>query len=789
MRIWIFFWLLASVGASVRAQTCAGDRCGDCLINEGCGWCKDPGYSFKRCNAESQLTTDGCIDIVRRKSHTIQLIQNEEFSDGGPGLEPVQIKPQKIKVKLVPNRRLRDVEIFYKIAKNFPLDLYFLNDPSYTMRFLASSLIDLANDIARDIATLTTDFQFGLGTSMDKVIEPFTRQDPTYLTYPCGSNETKCDFPYSFIHRQSLTTNIAAFTAAVRSVNLTGNRDLVEGLFDGLMQVMVCGEKIGWRNKARRMVIYATDINFHFAGDGRVAGILEPNDCQCHLDNSGKYTKAEIQDYPSVGQIVQKARENNINIIFVIGGEDNQAIRTMYYDQLAAILPGGFKNASVLSANASNILQIVGDSYRRLRETVKLVISKVPEELNVTIYSNCATGRTLDHTDTCTGLTIEKWTNFTLDVIYNLTRCPTERIQSFTLYPEGLEERVEVEIEHLCDCDCQLEPEAEPNSTKCSGRGIRECGMCHCQEGWSGEKCDCDQRGTEEEACGTVAGICSNAGNCTCRKCECFDGYSGEMCECNDRNCPSSNGQLCGGINHGNCSCSKCICDPAYSGDACDCLISTDNCRNDNGTICSDNGVCECGRCQCNAGFRGDTCDRCQNCAGTCKNNYNCVECVGFNQGEYNETVCNEKCRDVSVVPLFRNTAGENDTVATSCVLQDKFGCIIYFNIYDSGTSQLVQVRENKNCPPGPADPLKVGLGVSGAFFLVGIVLLLIWKLLTMFYDSMEYKQFKSEITDPVWERSENPLYKECVTTVQNPMLETTDVPSGDDVKDVKELN
>ena len=25
--------------------------------------------------------------------------------------------------------------------------------------------------------------------------------------------------------------------------------------------------------------------------------------------------------------------------------------------------------------------------------------------------------------------------------------------------------------------------------------------------------------------------------------------------------------------------------------------------------------------------------------------------------------------------------AGETDTVATSCVLQDKFGCIIYFNI------------------------------------------------------------------------------------------------------------
>ena len=57
------------------------------------------------------------------------------------------------------------------------------------------------------------------------------------------------------------------------------------------------------------------------------------------------------------------------------------------------------------------------------------------------------------------------------------------------------------------------------------------------------------------------------------------------------------------------------------------------------------------------------------------------------------------------------------------------------------------------DCPPEPADPLAVGLGVSGAFFLVGIVLLLIWKLLTMLYDSMEYKQFESEITNPVWEK------------------------------------
>lgn len=30
----------------------------------------------------------------------------------------------------------------------------------------------------------------------------------------------------------------------------------------------------------------ATDAGFHMAGDGKLAGILEPNDQQCHMKNS-----------------------------------------------------------------------------------------------------------------------------------------------------------------------------------------------------------------------------------------------------------------------------------------------------------------------------------------------------------------------------------------------------------------------------------------------------------------------------------------------------------------------
>lgn len=71
-----------------------------------------------------------------------------------------------------------------------------------------------------------------------------------------------------------------------------------------------------------------------------------------------------LKDYPSVGQILQKARENNINVIFVIGGANNKLVRSLYYDELAALLPGGFNNASELTTDASNILDIVGNSYR-----------------------------------------------------------------------------------------------------------------------------------------------------------------------------------------------------------------------------------------------------------------------------------------------------------------------------------------------------------------------------------------------------------------------------------------
>lgn len=72
----------------------------------------------------------------------------------------------------------------------------------------------------------------------------------------------------------------------------------------------------------------------------------------------------KTQDYPSVGQLIQKARDNNINVIFVIGGNESRLIRNNYYNELARHLPGNIHNTSAWSNDSKNIIDIIRDDYR-----------------------------------------------------------------------------------------------------------------------------------------------------------------------------------------------------------------------------------------------------------------------------------------------------------------------------------------------------------------------------------------------------------------------------------------
>lgn len=52
-----------------------------------------------------------------------------------------------------------------------------------------------------------------------------------------------------------------------------------------LFDVLHLQEQIGWRN-VTRLLVFSTDAGFHFAGDGKLGGIVLPNDGKCHLENN-----------------------------------------------------------------------------------------------------------------------------------------------------------------------------------------------------------------------------------------------------------------------------------------------------------------------------------------------------------------------------------------------------------------------------------------------------------------------------------------------------------------------
>ena len=175
------------------------------------------------------------------------------------------------------------------------------------------------------------------------------------------------------------TPNFSEKQGEVKRAQVSGNLDAPEGGFDAIMQAIVCEEQIGWREKARKLLVFSTDAGFHYAGDGKLGGIVKPNDGICHLDSKGVYTHSDKQDYPSVSQInhkvecirvrspesvltfsifsLEQVKEHSVNIIFAVTEEQFSV-----YDRLQANIEGSF--AGTLSADSSNIVELVKAQYQ-----------------------------------------------------------------------------------------------------------------------------------------------------------------------------------------------------------------------------------------------------------------------------------------------------------------------------------------------------------------------------------------------------------------------------------------
>merc|ERR1719244_2176793 len=189
------------------------------------------------------------------------IFQNEEYRKSSSRLEAVQVRPQNVQLSLRVNEAY-DLAFYYKQAEDYPVDLYYLMDLSKSMEDDKEKLSALGDLLAATMQNLTSNFRLGFGSFVDKVVMPYVSTVPRKLEAPCEG----CAAPYGFKHHMRLSTDTASFAGEVKKALVSGNLDAPEGGFDAIMQAVVCKNDIGWRDKARRLLVFSTDAGFHYAG-------------------------------------------------------------------------------------------------------------------------------------------------------------------------------------------------------------------------------------------------------------------------------------------------------------------------------------------------------------------------------------------------------------------------------------------------------------------------------------------------------------------------------------------
>lgn len=752
--------LLLLVGTQVYTQEqclkASVNTCGDCIKSgPGCAWCKELNFTktgeqeAARCDTVKLLLDRGCSkENIINPQNIFQNVVNKALV---AGKDPVQIQPQEIQLNLRPGMP-QTFQLRFKRAEGYPVDLYYLMDLSYSMKDDLANVKNLGNDILEKLNRITGNARIGFGSFVDKTLLPYTDTNEAKLKHPCSDKNEPCQPAFGFQHVLPLTANGNDFKELVKQQHISGNLDPPEGSLDAIMQAAVCLKEIGWGNSTRLLVL-ATDDGFHMAGDGKLAAILEPNKETCQLDKN-KYSKSNIWDYPSVGQVARKLEEQNIQPIFAV----TKKMETVY-TELSKLIP---KSAvGVLSEDSNNVVNLIVEAYNNLTSEVIMAHDALPNFISVKYSSKCTGGKTFSDNGKCDNV------NIGLEVIFDVTvtvdRCIND--QSFSIGPLGFNEKLKVNVQTLCECNCGDPPGVHPH---CKGQGKVVCGSCKCNDGFIGQLCECTI-GKKDEAsfkaqCRKDNGTeCEGKGDCVCGRCQCHltEGnghFYGEHCECDDEHCEKFDNKQCAG--HGKCKCGKCECDDGYEGTACHCAKSDNECKIDS-HVCYNRGKCVCNQCECERGYKGPYCKTCPTCQRPCQQSGSCVECFAFQSGPF-EKNCSSACKHLTIKTVDK-------LVKSDCRVKDKEGCWMAFTMTEELGFDLysVSVLKDRECPEGPNIIAIVGGSLAGVA-LIGLLMLLIIKGVLYASDLREWRRFEK---DRKHEKTSgtNPLFQNATTTVQNP--------------------
>ncbi|PNF14413.1 hypothetical protein B7P43_G01720 [Cryptotermes secundus] len=742
--------------------------CGACIQEPKCFWCSDPLLNETEQQRCSQRK-DHCDKnyIIDQITNYTELRKKPLVSYTSNVSEVIQITPQEVYL----NMRVNDpINITLKYARaEYPVDLYYLMDLSFSMKDDKDTLQTLGWNLEELMRKFTSDFRLGFGSFVDKVSRPYTSTIPAKLEAPCKN----CKSPYGFHNHMKLSDNVTQFLLEVSAANVSGNVDEPEGGLDALMQSVVCSEEIGWRRNARKLLVFSTDTGFHIAGDGKLGGIIEPNDGKCHLDEGGMYTHSTLQDYPSILHLKHRVRENAINILFAV---------TKPQQEVYSLLSKNIDGAKVghLTANSSNILELVEEQYKKVSSSVDMQ-HDAPEYIQVTFYTSCqSSSEAVRQSNKCNELKIGQEVEFQVEIV--VRSCPADPSdwnQTFRIFPVGSQEAVLVYLEMSCECSCEHHEHSEyiEDAPQCSGNGTYMCGVCACNSMHFGKKCQCSS--SEPLSTGTElhrdckprkdqnVSDCYGHGTCTCGVCQCTEMFYGKYCECDDFSCKQEDSELCAG--HGSCKCGICQCEAGWIGDTCSCPVSTENCRSaEESKLCSDHGRCICGTCQCSEKYMGKYCEEqipTVDQSTLCESLFPCVLCQVHKRGSLTSEQCAEKCTNLTIKKV--DAVEENITGGTDCE-QDYDECQLKYQYLYSETSAIeIKALHELKCPI-QMSYYTYAVPVVVVFIIIGVVLAL-WKWLTLKKEKLEFRRFINEQEMSNWGVDTNPLYKSPVSVYNNP--------------------
>ncbi|XP_067844109.1 integrin beta-2 [Heptranchias perlo] len=764
----VFAFVLGTGQADPSQHHCnptkAEATCQECInLGPGCAWCK--ALNFTKAGEPNSARCDSVKILRKRDCKEVDIINPSNVANvkmdrplGGSGDTVIQIKPQKVQLVLRRGNPQK-IEVTFKRAEGYPVDLYYLMDLSYSMKDDLEKVKKLGGQLLEALKSVTKSIKIGFGSFVDKTVLPFVNTHKEKMKNPCPDKDEACQPPFDFRHVLNLTNDANTFSAEVGKQSISGNLDPPEAGLDAMMQAAVCGDVIGWRN-VTRLLVYTSDDGFHFAGDGKLGAILTPNDGKCHLNAGGFYEDNTKYDYPSIAELASKLAENNIQPIFAVTSKIMPI-----YQELSKMIP---KSAvGELKEDSSNVVQLIKDAYNNLSSTVILKHSTLPDGVRISYISHCADGITEnDKKGTCSNVRINEEIRFTVTI--TAEKCLT-KAESFEIRPLGFTENLEIILQTECDCKCD---DKSDMSAHCNNKGKVKCGICSCTKDRIGKFCECDphKRSTQEldAACrrDNTSATCSNQGDCVCGTCICHTNplkkIYGTYCECDDQNCERNLGKLCAG--HGKCDCGTCRCNQGYDGTACECETADEQCQQNKASeICSGRGKCRCNQCVCKSGYQPPYCKECPGCPSPCPTYVHCIECLGFSTGPYQKN-CTESCRNI------KHTQVEKLTEQNTCKEKDSKNCwMIFLMKEEDGVSQYnVMIQKQTECPVPPNIIAIVSGGVAGVL-LIGLAILLIWKLVTELYDRKEYRKFEKEKSKAKWNDADNPLFKKATTTVYNP--------------------